>query len=77
MITTSFDRLEMAYDALADAIDRVGPEQEALFFAKLALTLAHRLDNASEVIACIEIALRDLDAGGQRSDGPGAVPDPS
>lgn len=77
MITTSFDRLEMTYDAVADAVDRVGPEQEALFLAKLVLTLANRLDNSSEVIACIEIALRDFEPCGQRNDGPGAVPDPS
>ena len=77
MIVTSFERLEIAYDAVADAVDRVGPEQEALFLAKLVLTLAHRLDNASEVTACIEIALRDFEPCGQKTDGPGAVPDPS
>ena len=62
MTGTPFDRLELAYDALADAIDRVGPEQEALFLAKLALALAHRLDYPSEVVACIEIAVQDLGA---------------
>ena len=63
MTPTPFDRLEKAYDALAVAIDRVGPEFETMFLAKLALTLAHRLDDGAAFVQCIEIATQDLDDG--------------
>lgn len=35
--------LEDLYDELAEAIDRVGPEGESMFLAKLSLALAHHL----------------------------------
>lgn len=35
--------LEDLYDEIADAIDRVGPEDESIFLAKLSLALAHHL----------------------------------
>ena len=63
MTPTPFDRLEKASDALAVAIDRVGPEFETMFLAKLALTLAHRLDDDAAFVQCIEIATQDLDDG--------------
>ncbi len=63
MTPTPFDRLEKAYDALAIAIDRVGPKLETMFLAKLALTLAHRLDDDAAFAQCIEIATQDLDEG--------------
>jgi hypothetical protein len=61
MTPTPFDRLEKAYDALAIAIDRVGPKLETMFLAKLALTLAHRLDDDEVFAQCIEIASQDLE----------------
>ncbi len=60
MNAKSFDRLEKVYDALAQAIDRVGPESETMFLAKLALTLAHRLDDDAAFIECIANAAQDL-----------------
>jgi hypothetical protein len=60
MKATSFDRLEKVYDALAQAIDSVGPEAETMFLAKLALALAYRLDDDGAVIECIAIAAQDL-----------------
>ena len=63
----TFDDLEAVYARLAAAIDRAGPDDEALFLAKLALALAHRLDDRAAVEAAIEAALRDL---------PGATPAP-
>ncbi len=41
--TMPFDDLERAYETLAQAIDRAGPEHEALFLTRLALVLAHRV----------------------------------
>ena len=64
MKATPFDRLETVYDALAEAIDRAGPEAETMVLAKLALTLAHRLDDDAAFIECIAIASQDL----QKSD---------
>ncbi len=61
MKPTSFDRLEKAYDALAQVIDRVGPQAETMFLAKLALTLAHRLNDDEVFAECIVIASQDLE----------------
>jgi hypothetical protein len=60
MKTMPFPDLEQAYEALAEAIDSAGPGQEALFLAKLALTLAHRLGDLAEFKQAIGIALQDL-----------------
>lgn len=60
----SFDDLEAVYERLAAAIDRAGPEDEALFLAKLALALAHRLDDRAAVEAAIAAALLDLPGAG-------------
>ena len=43
MTPMPFEHLEQVYEQLAEAIDRAGPANEALFLTKLALTLAHRL----------------------------------
>lgn len=52
--------LEVASDMLAEAIDKAGPEREALFLAKLALALsAYLCDNAALDVA-ITAALADL-----------------
>jgi len=64
----TFEELEAVYARLAAAIDRAGPRDEALFLAKLALALAHRLDDPAAVEAAIEAALLDL---------PGATPAPA
>jgi hypothetical protein len=60
MSNASFDDLERAYETLAIAIDQAGPEQEAIFLAKLALVLAERLASPADFDACITIALADL-----------------
>jgi hypothetical protein len=66
MTTTSFDDLEHAYETLAVAIDQAGPEQEAVFLAKLALALAERLKSPADFDACIAVALADLSKNAQR-----------
>ncbi|GAB4529482.1 MAG: hypothetical protein Tsb0019_31380 [Roseibium sp.] len=53
--------LETVYEALAVRLDAVGPENHALFLAKLALLLSHDLDDAGQVRARIDEAARDLD----------------
>ena len=63
-MTAADDRFERMYEALAPALDRAGPANEALFLAKLALLLAHRLDDPDSFAACIEAALQDLPEGG-------------
>jgi hypothetical protein len=60
MTTMRFEELELAYEGLADAIDRAGAGNEALFLTKLALMLAHRVGQIDVVQACIEDALKDL-----------------
>lgn len=60
MTAMSFEDLEQVYSALAAAVDRAGPANEALFLAKLALALAHRLGDRAAAEAAIAEALQDL-----------------
>jgi hypothetical protein len=60
MSNASFDDLEKAYESLAAAIDQAGPQQEAVFLAKLALVLAERLASPADFEACLTVALADL-----------------
>lgn len=46
--------LETLHEALARAIDSVGPAQSELFLAKLALALAMDLDDPQAALAVIE-----------------------
>ena len=55
-----FDELELAYEALAEAIDRAGPRNETLFLTKLALALGQHLGSAEPFRQAIAIALQDL-----------------
>lgn len=52
--------LEDFYGAVADAVDAVGPQQEGLLLCKLALLLAHALDNPERAIALVKEAALDL-----------------
>ena len=52
--------LEQVCDALATAIDEVGPEKSELFLVKLALLNANALGDTQRMRAHIDIALRDL-----------------
>jgi hypothetical protein len=45
--------------AIANAIDAVPAERETLFLTKLALVLALKLDDATELVAAIDTARRD------------------
>ena len=58
--TLPFADLERAYEAMAHAIDRAGPEKEAVFLAKLVLTLAHRMGDIDTFIDAIAIAGQNL-----------------
>ena len=53
MNTLTLSDLEDVYDELAEAIDRVGPDNESVFLARLALSLAHRLGDRAAVSALI------------------------
>ena len=52
--------LEVIYDALAQAIDRVGPDKAPLFLVKLALLNAQALGAAEPFLAHIDSAGQDL-----------------
>jgi hypothetical protein len=54
------EQLERLWFALSEAIAAVGPEREAVFLAKLALLLAHDLDDPDRVAALIEDAKQNL-----------------
>jgi len=45
--------LEPVYEALALALDRVGPEQAQVYLAKVALALADELGNAHRALAVL------------------------
>lgn len=52
--------LEAVYDALAEAIDRAGPEKTELFLVKLALLNAEALGCAEHFGRHLQAALQDL-----------------
>lgn len=56
----TLDSLETAYDALATAIDRAGPDRSELFLVKLALLQAQALGDTGEFQKHVEAALQDL-----------------
>lgn len=58
--TLTIDGLESVYDALATAIDQVGPDKATLFLVKLALLNANALANAQLFQQQITTALQDL-----------------
>lgn len=58
--TLSVPDLEQVYDALADAIDTVGPEKTGLFLVKLALMQAQALADPAAFQSHVEAALKDL-----------------
>ena len=62
MTPMPFADLEQAYEALALAIDQAGPRNEALFLAKLALVLGHRLNDLDAFKAAVATALQDIPA---------------
>ena len=51
----AFDGLETFYDALAGAIDERSGDRD-LFLTRLALLLAHELDDPQRALAAIEAA---------------------
>ncbi len=54
------EQLEAAWVALAEGIDRAGPDRERLFLAKLALLLAHETGDPQTLSRAIAAALEDL-----------------
>jgi len=52
---------EIAYEALASAIDTAGPEREALFLTRLALVLGHELGDIAVFRDAIRTALDELE----------------
>lgn len=52
--------LEAVWERLAEAVDRAGPEREALFLSKLAVLLADALGDRARVERLIRAALEDL-----------------
>jgi hypothetical protein len=55
-----FDNLESSYEALASAIDSAGEKRETLFLTRLALLLAHELNDAAAFTRAVKAALDDL-----------------
>lgn len=54
------EELAVAYDLIAEAVDRAGAEKESLLLAKLALALAARLESLAELKAAIQVAENGL-----------------
>jgi hypothetical protein len=68
-----FEDLEKVYECLAEAIDRAGPDSEALFLTKLALTLGHKLGDAAAFQDAVVMALQDLPPNSDKSSAAGAT----
>lgn len=56
----SEEDMEKTYDRVAQAIDTVAEDRQALFLGKLCLTLAHKLGELEQVEDAVAIALQDL-----------------
>lgn len=52
----SFEEMESVYEQLAAALDRVAPDEEALFLTRLVMVMAHRAGSAIDLAACLEAA---------------------
>ena len=59
-MSLSTEANERLYDALAEAIDRAGPEGEALFLTKLALLLANQIADEASINRALELALHQI-----------------
>lgn len=55
-----FSDLEIAYERLAEAIDRAGPANEALFLARLVILQAQRGGDLALFLGAVEAALQNL-----------------
>ena len=51
---------EMVYEAMAEAIDAIGPEHTEVFLAKLCLAFAHRLGEGGKALELIADCRNDL-----------------
>jgi len=54
------EELERIYDCLAEAIDKAGPDKEALFLSRLCLALANELGDEELILECLAIADKDI-----------------
>lgn len=59
-MSLSTEANERLYDALAEAIDRAGPGNEALFLTKLALLLANQIGDEALIDRTLELALHHI-----------------
>lgn len=59
-MSLSTEANERLYDALAEAIDRAGPEGEALFLTKLVLLLANQIADEASINRALELALHQI-----------------
>ena len=59
-MSLSTEANERLYDALAAAIDRAGPEGEALFLTKLVLLLANQIADEASINRALELALHQI-----------------
>ena len=58
----SIEANERLYDALAQAIDGAGPDQESLLLTKLVLLLANHIGDEPAVNQALALAAKQIDA---------------
>lgn len=56
----SFEHLELAYEALAVAIDKAGPQNETLLLTKLAILLTQKGGDLDVFTEALKVAMQDL-----------------
>jgi len=59
-VTMEFEDLEKVYDLLAEAIDRVGPDNEAIFLSKVCLVLSHKIGDLNLVEESIKAGEQNI-----------------
>lgn len=56
----NYETLEMAYEALAQAIDKAGPKNETLLLAKMVILLTQKGGDLDVFSEALRIAQKDL-----------------
>ena len=62
-MSLSTEANERLYDALAEAIDRAGTKNEALFLTKLSLLLANELGDETAAARMLSTASNQIESG--------------
>jgi len=56
----SFQQLEVLYDAMANALDRIPEARRNVYLARLVLQVAHELGHADRIVELVESSVDEM-----------------